>query len=52
VAVPVIATVDSSFTVSWWPNGQAAGSLAALIGRLSSNTAVSPALAHARQRNS
>jgi hypothetical protein len=52
VAVPVMATVDSNFTVSWWPKGQVAGSFAALIGRVSSNTAVSPALAQARQRNS
>jgi hypothetical protein len=40
-------TVDSSFTVSACPCGQSAGSLAALIGRSTSN--VSP---QDRQRNS
>jgi hypothetical protein len=42
-----MATVDSSFTVSSWPAGQAAGADASRIGRLTSN--VSP---QARQRNS
>jgi hypothetical protein len=44
---PVMATVDSSFTVSLCPAGQAAGADASRIGRLTSN--VSP---QARQRNS
>jgi hypothetical protein len=41
------ATVDSSFTVSSWPAGQAHGAEDSLIGRVSSN--VSP---QARQRYS
>ena len=40
-------TVVSSFTVSWWPCGQVAGSPDWLIGLVSRK--VSP---HARQRNS
>jgi len=51
-AIPVIATVDSSLTVSSWPTGQVAGSLAALIGRDTSNTEALPELAQVRQRNS
>lgn len=39
--------MDSSFTVSSWPEGQVAGAEASAIGRFTSN--VSP---HARQRNS
>jgi hypothetical protein len=50
--MPVMATVESSFTVSGWPEGQVAGSLAALIGRDTSNTEVPPVLAQVRQRNS
>jgi hypothetical protein len=46
-ARPPTATVDSSFTVSSWPCGQAHGSDDSLIGRVSSN--VSP---QARQRYS
>jgi hypothetical protein len=46
-AVPPTATVDSSFTVSSWPDGQAAGAADSAIGRLSSN--VSPQV---RQRYS
>jgi hypothetical protein len=46
-ARPPTATVDSSFTVSSWPAGQAAGADDSLIGRFSSN--VSP---QARQRYS
>lgn len=41
---PVIATVDSSFTVSSCPCGQTAGALASLIGRACSN--VSPQARH------
>jgi hypothetical protein len=44
---PPTATVESSLTVSSWPRGHAAGAVASLIGRLTSN--VSP---HARHRNS
>src|SRR5882757_538343 len=51
-AIPVIATVDSSLTVSSWPTGQVAGSLAALIGRVTSKVAMPPTPAQARQRNS
>lgn len=47
VADPVIATVDSSFTVSSWPEGQLAGADDSLIGRDSSKA--SP---HARHRYS
>jgi hypothetical protein len=47
LAVPPTATVDSSFTVSSWPAGQAAGADDSDIGRLSSK--VSP---QDRQRNS
>ncbi|GLW65503.1 hypothetical protein Arub01_37470 [Actinomadura rubrobrunea] len=43
--VPVTATVDSSLTVSSWPDGQVAGADASLIGRDTSN--VDP---QARQR--
>lgn len=32
-ARPVIATVDSSLTVSSWPSGQSAGAALSLIGR-------------------
>lgn len=46
-AEPPTATVDSSFTVSSWPAGQAAGAEDSAIGRLSSK--VSPQL---RQRYS
>jgi hypothetical protein len=46
-ALPVMATVDRSFTVSSWPSGQAAGSSEADMGRDTSN--VEP---QARQRNS
>jgi hypothetical protein len=41
---PPTATVDSSFTVSSWPAGQAAFALASLIGRWTSN--VSPQARH------
>jgi len=41
---PVTATVDNSFTVSSWPCGQAAGTAASRIGRLTSN--VSPQARH------
>jgi len=44
-ALPVTATEESSFTVSSWPQGQVAGSLASAIGRLSSNVE-----SHVRQR--
>ena len=47
-----MATVESSLTVSGWPEGQVAGSLAALIGRDTSNTGAPPVLAQVRQRNS
>jgi hypothetical protein len=46
-AEPPTATVDSSFTVSSWPAGQAAGAEDSAMGRLSSK--VSPQL---RQRYS
>lgn len=46
-APTVDANIDSSFTVSSWPDGHRAGSAAALIGRFSSNLA-----SHSRQRNS
>lgn len=39
--------MDSNFTVSPWPAGQAAGSRDALIGRSTSNV-----VEHSRQRNS
>ncbi len=48
----VIATVESNLTVSAWPTGQLAGSLAALIGRLTSKVAEPLSWAHSRQRNS
>ena len=44
---PPTATVDSSFTVSSWPSGQAHGAEDSLIGRVTSN--VEP---QARQRYS
>ena len=46
-AVPVTATVDSSLTVSSWPDGQEAGADASLIGRDTSKVAP-----QARQRKS
>lgn len=46
-ALPPRPTVFSSFTVSSWPVGQGAGSLAALIGRSTSKVD-----AQVRQRNS
>jgi Cft2 family RNA processing exonuclease len=39
--------VESSLTVSLWPSGHVAGSLAALIERLTSKVVM-----HSRQRNS
>lgn len=45
--MPPTATVDRSFTVSSWPDGQDAGAEDSAIGRLSSN--VSPQV---RQRYS
>ncbi|AEW93838.1 hypothetical protein SCATT_14670 [Streptantibioticus cattleyicolor NRRL 8057 = DSM 46488] len=47
MAVPVTATVDSSFTVSSCPCGQAAGSDDCAIGRFISNV-----VPHARHRYS
>lgn len=44
---PVTAIVESSFTVSLWPDGQVAGSDESAIGR-----DVSKVEPHARQRNS
>jgi hypothetical protein len=41
---PVTATVDSSFTVSSWPAGQAAGAEDSLIGR--DNSKSSPQARH------
>jgi hypothetical protein len=49
---PVRVSAEISFTVSWWPTGQVAGSPAALIGRLTSKTAAPPSWAQSRQRNS
>ena len=45
-------TMDSSLTVSSWPAGQLAGSLAALIGRLTSKIDWPPSREQSRQRNS
>jgi hypothetical protein len=47
-----MATVESSRTVSWWPNGQVAGSPEALIGRVISNVDGAPPEAQSWQRNS
>jgi hypothetical protein len=45
-------TMDSSLTVSSWPTGQLAGSLAALIGRLTSKIGWPPSRVQSRQRYS